>query len=108
MNPLFVGVASAVKRSLARHQGRPVRKAERLPMWRLLLDEVVHLARTAVRPPWVWVLVCLVLVAGVVMVVLDERTPGPALTVEWRMVVAIAAGIAAGFVVHRSRDRNDG
>lgn len=85
-----------------------MRKAERLPMWRLLLDEVVHLAKTAARQPWVWFVVSLALVAGVVLVVLDERTPGPALTIEWRMVVAIAAGIAAGFVVHRSRDRNDG
>lgn len=85
-----------------------MRKAERLPMWRLLVDEVGHLAKTAVRQPWVWFLVSLALVAGVVMVVLDERTPGPALAIEWRMVVAIAAGIAAGFVVHWARDRNDG
>lgn len=85
-----------------------MRKAERLPMWRLLRDEVVHLAKTAVRPPWAWVLIALALVAGVVMVALDESTPGPALTIGLRMVVATAAGIAAGVVVHRSRNLNDG
>lgn len=78
-----------------------------MPMWRLLLDEVVHLTKTAVRQPWPWVSVSLALVAAVVMVALDESTPGPALAIEWRMLVAIAAGIVTGLVVHRSRDRNN-
>lgn len=45
VNPFF-GLAYSMRRRLVEHQGRPPRDAKREPLWRLLLDEIVYLARS--------------------------------------------------------------
>lgn len=42
---MLSSIAYVMSRRLARHQGRPPQDAQRLPLWRLLADEVVYLAR---------------------------------------------------------------
>lgn len=43
MIPILSGVAYALSRKLVEHQDRPVRDAKRVPLWRLLLDELRYL-----------------------------------------------------------------
>lgn len=108
MNPLFAGIATALSRTLARHQGRPVRDARRLPLWRLLLDEVVYLAKRSLRPPWLWAWTSAAVAVAGVMVALDESTPGPVLSLGWRLVAAAAAGSAVAVLVRRWPGRGNG
>lgn len=108
VNPLFASIAATLSRTLARHQGRPPRDARRLPLWRLLLDEVVYLVGRAVRPPWVWVWVSAGTVATVVMVAFADATPGPVIPFGWRAAAAVAAAAITGAAIRRWPGRRGG
>lgn len=49
MNPFFAGVAYELSKRLVDHQDRPRPDAERVPLWRLLVDEVRYLTGRSVR-----------------------------------------------------------
>lgn len=108
VNPLFASIATTLSRKLVRHQGRPLRDARRLPLWRLLLDEAVYLAKRAVRPPAVWVWTSAAGVALVVMIAFAEATPGPVVSIGWRTVAAVGAAAAVAITVSRFRHRHRG
>ncbi len=108
MNPFLTGLAASVSRKLARHQGRPPRDARRLPLWRLLVDEVVYLAEQAVRPPWRWVWASAAVAIVAVMVGLAESTPGPVVSPGWRVAVAAVAASAVALLVRRWSGRDSG
>lgn len=93
---------------MARHQDRPPRDARRLPLWRLLIDEVVYLFKQAVRPPAVWAWTLAAMVALVVMVGLAEATPGPVVSIGWRAVAAVALAAMVAVVVRRWPHRRNG
>lgn len=106
MNPLIVGIAATLRRTWARHHGRPPSAAKRLPVWRLLLDEIAFLSRRAVRRVRMWLPA--VAVAALVMVALADSTPGPVVPLGSRLVVAIVAALAVGASLWRWADGNDG
>lgn len=77
----------AVRRAMATDQRRQIPCA--LPLWRLLWDEVVVMARRMGR--WrVWSVVGTAFVCFLaVEVSLSTATPGPALAEAWRWLVAL-------------------
>ncbi len=94
----------AIRRALERDQRR--KQPCRVPMWRLLLDEIVLMARrigaSRVAAVALVAFVCILLVE----VALSSATPGPALAEPWRWLVAAvltAVSVPVWAVVHGVR-----
>lgn len=102
---ILLGAAySAVKRALAADQGRGPRSP--LPLWRLVIDEIVLMGKRIGR--WKIVTVTGVVFASVLLVetLLTPVTPGPTAEQPWRVLVAVLVAVVAltvWAVVHAHR-----
>lgn len=89
----FFAAYRAVRRALERDQR--LSPCRRVPLWRLLAEEIALLARRVGR----WRVTAVGLVVGAcvlaVEVALSEATPGPAIAVPWRWLVAAVASLVA-------------
>lgn len=92
---LLTAAYVGARRALARDQGKPESADE--PFGRLLVGEVSLLSSRIGR--WRVTTISLLFFAFVLIaeVALTELTPGPVLTVRWRVVIAFVATI--GFLV---------
>lgn len=87
---IIIGMG-AVRRAMRRHQGLEPPPRHHLPLWRLLLGELLW----ALRQLWEELRVLAVLVIGGVgtFAVLGDPAPGPVLPLPGRLLVALAGGL---------------
>lgn len=93
-NPIFTSGMAAARRAMRRHQGAPPRSS--LPMWKLLLGELVYLLRQLAKPRR---LIPALVAATLIAVGLSPWTPGPVAEPALRVLlasVAAALGVWAG------------
>lgn len=101
---LFGAAYVGVRRAMAKDQRRPLPCT--LPLWKLLLEEIVLMARRIGR--WkVWSVMGVVFMCFLaVEVALSPATPGPALADVWRWFVALvltAVSLCGWAMVHAVR-----
>lgn len=87
---VMIGIAAA-RRLMRQHQGEPTGRGPRLPLWRLLLGEVLWALRQLRREPRV--LGALVVGVGATLAVFGAAAPGPVLPWPGRVLVSLAVGL---------------
>lgn len=86
MNPFFISGMAGARRAMRRHQDVPPRSA--LPLWKLLLGELVYLLREVGKPRR---LVPALLAGTLIGVGLSPWTPGPVAAPALRVLLAVVA-----------------
>lgn len=103
---IIIGM-SAARRAMRRHQGLEPPPRHHLPLWRLLLGELLWALRQLWEEPRV---LAALLVGGVgTFAVLGDPAPGPVLPVPGRLVISLVGGLvlARGIWAWRQRGRVD-
>lgn len=88
---IIIGM-SAARRAMRRHQGLEVPPRHRLPLWRLLLGELLWALRQLWEEPRV--LAVLALGGVATFAVLGDPAPGPVLPLPGRLLASLVGGLA--------------
>lgn len=88
---IIIGMTAA-RRAMRRHQGLEVPPRHRLPLWRLLLGELLWALRQLWEEPRV--LAVLALGGLVTFAVLGDPAPGPVLPLPGRLLASLVGGLA--------------